>query len=213
MKEVGKTGRTVLFVSHNMAALESLCQSALLFEKGRIVCRGQASAVIQTYQKSVMTSVFRKSPSQNSNGFTPSPDRIIQSIDLIDASKTPTTFVPLGQEAHFVIRLFCTRPIDYPKVGLGIDDRFGNRVLTLHSPISRVAIESLLDKCTVHCRVPVLPLIPGEYSVKVALTSKVCELDSLENALKFSVIDADAFGEGRGFERGVCVAPSEWSVE
>ncbi|MFL5244253.1 MAG: ABC transporter ATP-binding protein [Gemmataceae bacterium] len=213
MKEVGKTGRTVLFVSHNMAALESLCQTALLFDRGRIVNRGQASEVIQAYQKSVMTSVLKKSPSHSSNGHAPSLERLIQSIDLVDASKTPTPFVPLGQEAHFVIRLFCPRPIEYPKVGLGIDDRFGNRVLTVHSPASRVAIQSLEGDCSIHCRIPVLPLVPGEYSVKIALTSKVAELESIENAFSFTVVDGDAFGEGRGFHRGVCIAPSEWSVE
>src|SRR5690606_16389311 len=49
MEDVAKGGRTVLFVSHNMAAITSLCSSAILLNSGRIVCAGDTDKVIKQY--------------------------------------------------------------------------------------------------------------------------------------------------------------------
>ena len=49
MEEVGKEGRTVLFVSHNMAMISNLCQKGILLEGGKISTQGEVSKVIQQY--------------------------------------------------------------------------------------------------------------------------------------------------------------------
>lgn len=49
MEDVGKEGRTVLFVSHNMQAIKSLCKTAVLLEKGRMLCVGSTTEAINTY--------------------------------------------------------------------------------------------------------------------------------------------------------------------
>ncbi len=52
MKEVSsKEGRTVLFVSHNMAAVKSLCQSAILLEKGEVRYNGDTAGAVNFYMK------------------------------------------------------------------------------------------------------------------------------------------------------------------
>jgi lipopolysaccharide transport system ATP-binding protein len=53
MKDVSvNEGRTVLFVSHNMAAIQALCETAILIEDGRIVCHDEAAIAVETYQGS-----------------------------------------------------------------------------------------------------------------------------------------------------------------
>jgi len=49
MQEVGESGRTVLFVSHNMLAVQSLCERALWLEEGRISQRGAVTPVVAAY--------------------------------------------------------------------------------------------------------------------------------------------------------------------
>jgi lipopolysaccharide transport system ATP-binding protein len=49
MGEVGKAGRTILFVSHNMAAVQSLCKTAFQLESGRIVQTGDSRSVVSEY--------------------------------------------------------------------------------------------------------------------------------------------------------------------
>jgi lipopolysaccharide transport system ATP-binding protein len=52
MQEVAQTGRTVLFVSHNMVAVQRLCQQALWLENGRIKYHGDAASVVHQYMAS-----------------------------------------------------------------------------------------------------------------------------------------------------------------
>lgn len=52
MEDVQKSGRTVLFVSHNMAAVETLCSRTLLMDGGRLVCDGDTASVIARYTES-----------------------------------------------------------------------------------------------------------------------------------------------------------------
>jgi lipopolysaccharide transport system ATP-binding protein len=54
MDQVGRNGRTVLFVSHNMSAVKSLCTRALLIEKGRVARDGPVDEVVNGYLKSAM---------------------------------------------------------------------------------------------------------------------------------------------------------------
>lgn len=49
MKAVGKEGKTVLFVSHNMAVVTSLCSKAALLTKGQITAEGDANEVVRKY--------------------------------------------------------------------------------------------------------------------------------------------------------------------
>lgn len=49
MEDVARTGRTVLFVSHNMAAVTRLCERAILLDRGRVVEDGAAHNVVRTY--------------------------------------------------------------------------------------------------------------------------------------------------------------------
>ncbi len=51
IEEVNKEGRTVLFVSHNMAMISNLCQKGILLEGGKITARGEVSRVIQHYYR------------------------------------------------------------------------------------------------------------------------------------------------------------------
>ena len=51
MGEVGKAGRTVLFVSHNLSAVQSLCQRSIWLDKGQVLEDGSSAQVISTYLK------------------------------------------------------------------------------------------------------------------------------------------------------------------
>ncbi len=52
MEDVSKSGRTILFVSHNLAAVENLCSTAILLDKGQVILTDKVDAVINRYQES-----------------------------------------------------------------------------------------------------------------------------------------------------------------
>ena len=85
-------------------------------------------------------------------------------------------------------------------------------VLSCCTPLSTIAVRRLEGRCEVDCRIDQFPLAPGEYWLKLGMLAGGTVVDAVEQALHFSVIDGEAFGEGRGFDRGICVAPSKWSL-
>jgi hypothetical protein len=131
---------------------------------------------------------------------------------LLDEEGESTNFIPLGSSFRLRIGLEPARPIDSPVITIGIDDSLGQRLLSLLTPVGHPALARLAGPCQVECEVPIFPLAPGEYWLKLGLATPAEEVDDVERVLHFSVTNADAFGSGRGIHRGVCVAPSRWTV-
>jgi lipopolysaccharide transport system ATP-binding protein len=68
MKEVEKQGRTVLFVSHNMNAIQSLCERCLVFQAGKLIADQNTAEAIQTYLRDTsISNSFSRPPQTNGN--------------------------------------------------------------------------------------------------------------------------------------------------
>lgn len=212
MREVGRSGCTVLFVSHNMPAVESLCTRAVLLDGGQVVRDGGVRELIAEYQRRVMSA---HAGPEIAVADIDSPGRalkVFRAATLVDDDGEPTSHVSLGGTFRIRLTLDSPRTLPYPTITVGIDDTLGQRLLSLCTPLTNPAVESLSGPCEIECRVEQFPLAPGDYWVKLGLATVGEELDEVERAVFFSVLDGDAFGEGRGIHRGVCVAPSRWSV-
>jgi lipopolysaccharide transport system ATP-binding protein len=201
MNDVARSGRTVLLVSHNMVAVETLCTRGLLIHAGQILHSGEIRHVVELYQHEMCSNALSQG---DPTAFRKC--RLIKSVKLVDANGVETRKISLGSEFHAIIQLEAPMQIKSPVIGVGIDDSCGFRALTVHTPTSRDPINRLEGTCDVHCRIRPFPLPPGQYTLKIVLNG----FDEISGVGSFIVTDANAFGEGRGFHRGVCVAPSEW---
>jgi lipopolysaccharide transport system ATP-binding protein len=212
MRDVGQSGRTVLFVSHSMPAIESLCTRGILLDGGRIVYDGAVTDLIGEYRRRVLAPLNGQGPSQFDREDPSRTNPIFHSATLLDESGNPVNFLPVGGAFHLRIGLQIPDVIDHPRMGIGIDDTLGHRLLTCYTPLSTVAIEQLAGQCEVDCLIEEFPLAPGDYWLKLGMAVKGVPLDALERALFFSVADGDLFGEGRGFDLGLCVCRTQWNV-
>lgn len=84
-----------------------------------------------------------------------------------------------------------------PRIGIGINDQLGGRVATVASYYSNSEIGSLTGRSSVRCMIPSLPLAPGDYPMKVALSSETKDLEVLENEFRFSVLQTDFYNNGK----------------
>ncbi|MFO0951492.1 MAG: ABC transporter ATP-binding protein [Isosphaeraceae bacterium] len=212
MREVGRSGCTVLFVSHNMPAVESLCSRAVLLDGGRLERDGGVRELVAEYHRRVMSAHSTAGVSVAELDSPGRSSRVFRSATLLDERGESTNHLPLGGEFRIRLTLDSPRALRYPSITLGVDDTLGHRLLSLCTPLTRPAIETLHGPCEVECRVASFPLAPGEYWLKLGLATVGEEIDEIERALFFSVLNGDAFGEGRGIHQGVCVAPSRWTV-
>jgi lipopolysaccharide transport system ATP-binding protein len=206
MKSVASHGRTVLFVSHNMPSIEALCQQVVYVHDGRVVRQGPTTEVVAAYR----TAAFSKVRGLADSAF----DRCkyFRNATLLDGNDLLTSYIPLGSDFRLRLVINAPHPVRNATVGIGVDAVTGERLLTVHTPVAPEELGTLDGLTEVFCTIPSFPLAPGEYTLKLALSEFRQELEAIEGVVPFTVDNAEAFGEGRGFHRGVCVAPSRWNA-
>jgi lipopolysaccharide transport system ATP-binding protein len=205
MKDVARGGRTVLFVSHQLASMESLCTTGMELREGRVVLDGDIQSVVSHYRHSVYDQMFANIESAFRR------TRYFKDVYLANENGDPTNFIPLGGSFDLRLVFHDSVRLDNATIGVGVDSVMGQRMMTVHTPNSSAFDKTLRGPATRRCRIPTFPLAPGEYCLKLVIAEGPQQLEVLDGVVPFTVIEADTFSEGRRFHRGVCVAPSRWS--
>jgi lipopolysaccharide transport system ATP-binding protein len=213
MREVGRSGSTILFVSHNMPAIEALCTRAVLLDHGKVAMDGPVNELAREYHRRVLqthgdvgaTLAEMDSPSRV--------HKIFRSATLLDDREEPTNFIGVGSRFHVRLVLDAPIAVESPTVTLGIDDNLGQRLLSLQNPLTNAVLPRLDKPCVLDCVIDSLPLAPGDYWIKLGFAATPDEIDEIERALRFTVTEGELFGSGRGHHKGLCVTPSRWTCQ
>jgi lipopolysaccharide transport system ATP-binding protein len=207
MQDVANCGRTVLFVSHNMAAIEGLCHRVIHFDAGRRVADGVAPVILAQYFKSTAARALTLAAECAKN------NRVLRHWHILDDSGTPSSSISLGGCFQVVMTIAPQAGIRSLQIGIGFDSAAGQRILTVRTSFGRLETIRQDEVATVRCRIDDFPLAPGEYSVKLAVNDGLELLESIDPAICFTVTNNDVFSDALGFHRGVCIAHSQWSIE
>jgi lipopolysaccharide transport system ATP-binding protein len=168
MEDVGKEGRTVIFVSHNLGAVGELCTKGILLENGQMAAEGKASDVIEHY-------IF--SANENSTGeicwadesMPGDSDLKLKRVSVMQADKVKRVVQDIsGIDIDF--ELLAYRDLVGVAINLIISNSKGDGVLHTLSNINGVA-QPIGKGCSiVRFKLPPLLLAAGNYSVTVAAT-------------------------------------------
>jgi len=215
MDEVAKGGRTVLFVSHNMAAIESLCPTSILLDNGMVVAYGPTSDNIASYL-SMSNSKITESR-QRIGELIRSADEpgLIRRAVLLDSRQEVTGQIRVGDACEFQVELESTEVIFDVAVGLHIKTSESmQRVTSFHTRYHRCPMTNLNGRTTWRCRCPEFMLVPGSYVLELAVASSGRIVDRLDHVFSFSVIDADVLGTGKvpPLKDGIAVSKGYWEV-
>jgi len=212
MNEFGGQGRTVLFVSHNMAAVQGLCRRGLILDEGRLIHDQDIQAASQSYFQLI------RSKSNGNGRASFRQTRASEDIQVLEAWITalgelhPEGFAT-GAPLTFHLRAVAHSPISNPvaffqinRVGQGPLTRLQNEQAGFHFP-RRVEGEFVLS-----CTPADLFLAPGEYTVTIGVFSGSRRICFLPDALCFSSVPTDFFGTGRIPERtqGCVLCRQKW---
>ena len=196
MGEVARSGRTVLFVSHQMAAVQHLCTDAMLLMGGRVTARGAVDGVIRQYlagaQELIDLSGITQRQGSGAIRFT--------GVTLKDGAGRTVNGLTSGPEAQIDLALTCagSRPARGVRVGVGFDDHLGYRVATLSTHLSGADIPELPPgQHVVSLWLPRVPLAPGRYGLTLYASADGETADWLLNAGSFSVDGGDFYGTGQ----------------
>lgn len=215
MDEIGNQGRTVLFVSHNLAMVTALTTKAVLLADGRAVEDGPTGPVIDRYMR-MMSSDIDLSLSERTDR-KGSGNLVIVDFAIEDAQGSRNNVAVSGQEARFVIR-FKRNPdcnMDNVIFSFSIESLTGEKLLLFANDITGDSFSGLPLEGNAVCTIPKFPLIPGIYRITVWARRNQEFLDWISPAAEIQVMDGDFFGTGRRKKEkfGPFLAAHSWVVE
>jgi lipopolysaccharide transport system ATP-binding protein len=195
--DVAKHGRTVLFVSHNMATVEALCESCLYIADGRLVAQGTPRHMIEHYIGAGLEAGAAVRSLSIHPGRRRDSEALMSSVALYSVASSPTAVVRTGDPLSLHIT-YSSRRAFRPVLTVAIKTMHG---VPIFSVSDRDALQ--LASCTplahgiVMCEIPEIPLLPGNYVADLSLGEANGDFDVINDAISFEVLPADLLGTGR----------------
>jgi lipopolysaccharide transport system ATP-binding protein len=173
--DVARQGRTVLFVSHNMAAIQKLCSSAIWLQEGRIVASGEPADVVSRYidQSGLVDASGEGLPPgllYRNKGEAGQWEACVDSISILDGSGLPLRTVQTWGDLRLRVKFSVERPFRSFSVVLSISTPDGvSLILTSTQPDHDVGFSAEPGRYSVDCVFEQLPLAAGEYVLGAGL--------------------------------------------
>ena len=213
MGEVAKGGRTVLLVSHNMQAINSLCTRAICLENGRIIDSGKSTKVTINYFHRLQSIETDESIS-DSKRVTKSDYLRITRVSILNSKgeKTRTLFFREPFQVRFIFEVL--QPVEEVRLGFAICTPDGTRISTTHHTDGGLKPLALGEGCYSTTAYVQNQLVPGNYVLEVGAHDlrTTRGLDSVPNAADFTVV---GFSEERMYLHDVynssfLYLPAQW---
>jgi lipopolysaccharide transport system ATP-binding protein len=208
MGEVAKEGRTVLFVSHNMGAIRSLCPSVLLLADGKILESGNGDEVVRKYELLQMTDLNQLSCISVRN-----PEEIKKSkffmtrVEIRNGNGENTTVFKYNEKISLIV--------DFSGDPNG--SHFSSEFRIYNELDQMVCVGAsgpyhgkFFDETVRKIKIKVGPLIltSGKYRIFLSVMAGSIRTDTWENAIEFTIVECQPFSthwEIPTFREGACI--------
>jgi lipopolysaccharide transport system ATP-binding protein len=191
MSEVSKQGRTVLFVSHNMAAVQRLCKTGILLEDGKLKYSGETTKVIEEYFKSSFSSraVFDIPLPENTSDV----EGFAYRLQIEDLKGNPISTIPVGKKWQVRIYFRMNKRTSHFIIGIGISNTMDVNFRTTWS--SPMEIEK--GEYEIIFRDTNILMSAGEYKMLIGLTSFQRSIQYAENIAVLRISEIDEINDER----------------
>jgi lipopolysaccharide transport system ATP-binding protein len=188
MQEVSRSeGRTVLFVSHNMASVKQLCTDAICMENGSISYTGDTDTAIKKYMGSTLKNQEMLDLSvRRGLGFVQFTDIKIRQDD-----NTETTSFAIGDDVNFDLTLVSENKVEDVKVAIIIKLEDGTPIANFNNEDSRFFIDGIFGRIAYRVKLTDIRFYPGKYIISYWVGSKRSHdtYDFLEDIHFFEITD------------------------
>jgi lipopolysaccharide transport system ATP-binding protein len=178
MEDVSKSGRTILFVSHNMGAIQDLCKKAVLLQKGKLTNYGQTKAVISDYlfsSNNLSTSIYLGPNDSNKRLWFKKIELITKDFEQINTFNHNESILinfDIGGDlsSH-----------DY-SIFFMVLDKYKKRVFASESSVikSKITVAEIESDF----------LVRGDYSIQAFIHKpQIAQIDAVEDVCNFTILD------------------------
>ena len=203
MGEVSKgEGRTVLFVSHNMASINSLCTRSVVLQNGRLIYDGTTEKGIHFYLETINRhSSLQPEIDINTTHLT----NYISAIKTTNESEIPRNEFGSNENVYLSIETQINEHHPSLEIGLALYDRNNNRVFTIHEILNANGMKKREKAIKIKIEVPQNFLAPGRYSWLATIhIPHQQQFHLLENVCAFQIVDVGTeFANFEGQDLGV----------
>jgi lipopolysaccharide transport system ATP-binding protein len=217
MRDVAQGGRTVLFVSHNMAAVLSLCSRGLLVDAGKIAYDGAINETVKRYINESMDFTGKVVFDLSISGKYSNSALRFRQVRLINNNGENGGYIDINDGINVELVYEVRRSIKSPQVVIQLWNQDGICVL---SALDTDEVESVMDRIfapgiyTVSCYIPGHFLRLGRYWLDLSSSIPNVEmLDEIKQSISFEVIGSDAIESKFPQPRlGVVSPKSNWTT-
>lgn len=191
MQSVAGSGRTVLFVSHNMGAVKSLCQRCVLLEGGTLVMDGPADEVVDAYIERYEQTLRERRP------VIPGDHDLGEGYELHRTDGGGETLLRCGDPLRFEFEVASPVPLAQASTGITLCTPSNEPIISMSSKVQNVASSpGPASRWRVECDLGAVPLNAGTYVARVYVGDGVRDVARFSNAFVVQVIEHDVFGWG-----------------
>lgn len=196
MERVAREGRTVIFVSHNLASVRALCQRCIVLAGGRKSLEGPTDEVVEQY-------VHAAAPGDSRIPLADRADRqgtgrLRLQEAALERDGEPLDSPATGDRFSFVMRYETAegRPLRGVSFTVRIMTLIGQPILDLDAASAGASVDQVPASGEVRCTLGRCPLPPGEYTVALGASRGAERLDWIDRVLQLTVREGDFFGRG-----------------
>jgi len=219
MGDVAGDGRTVLFVSHNMGAVQTVCRQAVLLSEGQVKMIGPARAVVAEYLK--LNDNLASIPLTHRKDRTGEGRFRFEEVAFLDGDGRVCPYAVTGEDLYLRLRIRVPDegPLLSPlEIGIAIREPQGLRITEIGSHFVGQSPRSGAAAREVICHVPRLPLLPCLYRLDLWCGIMGETEDYLLDAVMLRVEEGNYFGNFKDArlpvtdKNGYCMIPQRWDV-
>jgi len=212
MRDISTEGRTVLFVSHNMAAIRSLCSRGILLAKGEKVFEGSAGECVDRYLAEVTQNATNEVDLANVRRPKVA-DLTLKITKVRLASRDGRPLVRSGDPLEVEMLFTVEEPLEDVVLGINISSGDNVSIFECRNSHSRGAVDVLLPgEYAIQCRVEQNVLSPGIYVLNVGARCASKPLDYVPQAMAFEIYSDETVASLWLSDVGGCVrVQSDWT--
>jgi lipopolysaccharide transport system ATP-binding protein len=220
MGDAAGQGRTILFVSHNMGAVQNLCRRGVLLEHGRVQMLGTAREVAARYLAA--SEAAAATPLDERRDRTGEGRFRFEEVILFDAAGRPRAYAVTGEDLYLKVRLRVSGdgPLPAPlEIGIAVREPQGLRITELASHFTGESPTTGAAAREITCYVPRLPLLPASYRLDLWCGVLGETEDYLLDAAVLRVEPGNYFRNDKDArvpetdKNGYCMVPQQWGVQ
>lgn len=217
MDNVAKQGRTILFVSHNMSTVESLCNRGILLESGSVHLDSTAEEAVKAYLDKAYN-LARDIPLSQRKDRSGNGKLRVLSFRILNEQGQEEPAMQSGKNYYFEFGYINNTGSCLKNVVISFDlvDERGARILLLKNSFTNHTLNLDGDRGYIFCGIENLPVVQGLYRMTIHLAQADVELlDRVEDAVTVSVDGGDFFGTGSPGLPHLCkfLVKNDWYTE